>query len=129
YVVPFLIACVVLACNQATGINSIIAFSAVIFQGSGMSDVQASQSGVILMSINCAMTLVGAALVDRLGRKILLSVGTLGIIVSLTMCGFVYRQFEAKRVDIADKVVQQISADGRELSVKVDPAVLGQMEG
>ncbi len=129
YVVPFIIACVVLACNQATGINSIIAFSAVIFQGSGMSDVQASQSGVILMSINCAMTLVGAALVDRLGRKVLLSVGTLGIIISLTTCGFVYRQFEAKRVDIADKIAPQISADGRELAVKVDPTVLGQMEG
>ena len=129
YVVPFIIACIVLACNQATGINSIIAFSAVIFQGSGMSDVQASQSGVILMSINCVMTLVGAALVDRLGRKILLSVGTFGIIVSLLICGFVYRQFEAKRMDIADKVSQHISADGRELSVKVDTATLGRMEG
>lgn len=129
YVVPFVIACIVLACNQATGINSIIAFSAVIFQGAGMSDVQASQSGVILMSINCAMTLVGAALVDRLGRKILLSVGTAGIIVSLLICGLVYRQFEAKRVDIADKITQQISANGRELSVKVDPAALGRMEG
>ncbi len=129
YVVPFIIACIVLACNQATGINSIIAFSAVIFQGAGMSDVQASQSGVILMSINCAMTLVGAALVDRLGRKILLSVGTFGIIVSLTICAFVYRQFEAKRVDIADTVAGHISVDGRELSVKVDAATLGWMDG
>ncbi len=128
YVVPFVIACVVLACNQATGINSIIAFSAVIFQGSGMSDVQASRSGVILMSINCAMTLVGAALVDRLGRKILLSVGTLGIVVSLFTCGFVYRQFEARRVDVADKVMQRLSADGRELSIKIDAATLGMVE-
>lgn len=129
YVVPFVIACIILACNQATGINSIIAFSAVIFQGSGMSDVRASQSGVILMSINCVMTLVGAALVDRLGRKILLSVGTFGIIVSLLICGLVFRQFEAKRVDLADKVAQHISTDGRELSVKVDTAMLGRMEG
>lgn len=129
YVVPFIIACIVLACNQATGINSIIAFSAVIFQGSGMSDVQASRSGVILMSINCAMTLVGAALVDRVGRKILLSVGTFGIIVSLLICGLVFRQFEARRVDIADTVARHISADGRELSVTVDPATLGTMEG
>jgi SP family myo-inositol transporter-like MFS transporter 13 len=129
YVVPFIIACIVLACNQATGINSIIAFSAVIFQGSGMSDVQASQSGVILMSINCAMTLVGAALVDRLGRKMLLSVGTAGIIVSLTICGLVYRQFEARRVDVADRIARYLSADGRELSVKVDSATLGPAAG
>ncbi len=129
YVVPFIIACIVLACNQATGINSIIAFSAVIFQGAGMSDVQASQSGVILMSINCLVTLLGAALVDRLGRKILLSVGTAGVIVSLAACGVVYRQFEAKRVDIADRLGAYMSADGRELSVKVDPAVLGPVEG
>jgi SP family myo-inositol transporter-like MFS transporter 13 len=129
YVVPFIIACIVLACNQATGINSIFTFAAVIFQGSGMSDVQAASSGVLLTSINCAMTVVGWALVDRLGRKVLLSVGTAGIILSLTICGFAYRQFEAKRVDISDKVAQHISADGRELSVKVDAATLGKTEG
>ena len=129
YVVPFIIACVVLACNQATGINSIIAFSAVIFQGAGLTDVQASRSGVILMTINCLVTIVGALLVDRLGRKILLSVGTLGVILSLATCGVVFRQFEAKRVDIADQLAGYMSADGRELSVKVDPATLGQVEG
>lgn len=129
YVVPFLIAFVILTCNQATGVNSIFSFSAVIFQGSGMSDVQASRSGVILMSINCAMTLVGAALVDRLGRKILLSVGTAGIIGSLLTCGLVFRQFEAQRVDVGDKLVPYLSSDGRQLSVKVDSTALGRIEG
>lgn len=127
YVIPFILACIVLACNQATGINSIISFSAVIFQGSGLSDVQASQSGLLLMSINCGMTVVGLALVDRLGRKILLSVGTLGIIVSLLACGIVYQRFESQRVDLADSISRQISPDGRQLFVKVDPAALGKM--
>ena len=81
------------------------------------------------MTINCLVTIVGALLVDRLGRKILLSVGTLGVILSLATCGVVFRQFEAKRVDIADQLAGYMSADGRELSVKVDPATLGQVEG
>ncbi len=41
YVIPFLLACVILACNQATGINSIIAYNTNILLQSGLS-VQAS---------------------------------------------------------------------------------------
>ncbi|HEY0796643.1 MAG TPA: MFS transporter [Acidisarcina sp.] len=37
YVVPFVLACVILACNQATGINSILGFLVVILKQAGMS--------------------------------------------------------------------------------------------
>src|SRR6201997_3820199 len=41
YVIPFVLACIILACNQATGINSIIGYNTNILLQSGLSDVQA----------------------------------------------------------------------------------------
>src|SRR5581483_3245732 len=41
YVIPFVLACVILACNQTTGINSIIGYNTNILLQSGLSDVQA----------------------------------------------------------------------------------------
>jgi len=120
YVVPFVIACVVLACNQATGIGSILAYAAKILQGAGLSEKDAAFNLQIITGINCAVTLVGALLVDRWGRKILLSIGTGGIIVCLACAGSLYYSFESKRVDVLDQVRAGISADGRSLSVKVD---------
>ena len=38
YVIPFLLACVILACNQATGVNSIIGYNATILIQAGLSD-------------------------------------------------------------------------------------------
>ena len=38
YVIPFILACVILACNQATGVNSIIGYNATILIQAGLSD-------------------------------------------------------------------------------------------
>jgi len=99
YIIPFLLACVILACNQATGVNSIIGYNTTILIQAGLSDVQAHWGYVILTIVNFLTTIVGFSLVDRKGRKVLLSVGTAGIIVSLVICGFVFRTSENKRVD------------------------------
>jgi MFS family permease len=81
YVIPFVLACVILACNQATGINSIIGYNTNILLQSGLSDVQAHWGYVIFTIVNFLMTIGGVLLVDRKGRKFLLSVGSAGIIV------------------------------------------------
>ena len=41
YVIPFMLACIILACNQSTGINSIIAYNTDILLQSGLSDFAA----------------------------------------------------------------------------------------
>ena len=120
YVVPFVIACIVLACNQATGIGSILAYAAKILQGAGLSEKQAAFNLQIITGINCAVTIVGMLLVDKWGRKILLSIGTGGIIVCLAGAGFLYYGFESKRVDVLDQVRTGLGADGRRLAVTVD---------
>ncbi|HTA49824.1 MAG TPA: MFS transporter, partial [Verrucomicrobiae bacterium] len=92
YVVPFVLACVILACNQATGINSIIGYNTNILLQSGLSDVQAHWGYVLFTVVNFLVTIGGVMLVDRKGRKFLLSVGTAGIIVSLICTGLLFRQ-------------------------------------
>jgi len=99
YVIPFVLACVILACNQATGINSIIGYNTNILLQSGLSDVQAHWGYVIFTIVNFLTTIGGVMLVDRKGRKFLLSVGTAGIILSLVCTGLLFHQRERRRVD------------------------------
>jgi SP family myo-inositol transporter-like MFS transporter 13 len=90
YVVPFLLACVILACNQATGINSIIGYNATILIQAGLHDVQAHWGYLIFTVTNFLMTIAGVVLVDRVGRKRLLTIGSAGIIVSLLGTGILF---------------------------------------
>ncbi|HEX3134312.1 MAG TPA: MFS transporter, partial [Planctomycetota bacterium] len=68
YVIPFLLACVILACNQLTGVNSIIGYCATILTQSGLDDVQSHRGYLILTVVNFLCTMVGVLLVDRKGR-------------------------------------------------------------
>jgi sugar porter (SP) family MFS transporter len=104
YIVPFIIACVILGCTQATGINSILGFMTTILQQAGMAAEAASQSGLWIKILNCVMTVVAVMLVDKKGRKFLLKLGTGGIIISLLAASVVFYSFESKRVDVAEKV-------------------------
>jgi len=128
YVVPFILACLVLACNQATGINSILSYAAKILQGVGLTEKQAAVNLQVITWTNCGVTLLGALLVDKVGRKILLTVGTAGIIVSLAAGGFLFNSFESRRVNVLQQVQKCVSTDGHSLAVNVDEATLAKLE-
>jgi len=122
YVIPFVLACIVLACNQASGINSILSYLVIILKQAGMSAARASQGDVAVKLLNCLMTIVAVALVERKGRKFLLTIGTGGMIVALFAAGFVYHGFESKRVDVRSQLASRIA--GGSLT-----APLGEMGG
>jgi MFS family permease len=111
YVIPFVMACVILACNQATGINSIIGYNATILIQAGLSDTSAHLGYVILTLVNFLMTMVAVMLVDKKGRKFLLSVGSAGIIVTLLGTGLVFRTVERQRVDCREAVQAMVAPD------------------
>src|SRR6202795_1151020 len=128
YVIPFVLACVILACNQATGINSIIGYNTTILIQSGLSDLQAHRGYVLFTMVNFLMTIGGVLLVDRKGRKFLLSVGSAGIIVSLLCTGLLFRRTEKLRVDSRDAVQAMVDADQKVTLLydeKVADALLG----
>jgi MFS family permease len=120
YVVPFVLACVILACNQLTGINSIIGYNATILIQAGLGDKEAHLGYVILTLVNFLMTMIAVMLVDRKGRKFLLSLGSAGIIVSLVGVGLIFHQTEKLRVDCKAAVQEMVDAKGQAASIKFD---------
>lgn len=119
YVIPFVLACVILACNQTTGINSIIGYNTNILLQSGLSDVQAHWGYVIFTIMNFLFTMGGVMLVDRKGRKFLLTLGTSGIIISLVCTALLFRKTETKRVDARTAVQAMVTPD-QKLSLRFD---------
>jgi MFS family permease len=111
YVIPFVIACIILACNQATGINSIIAYNTNILLQSGLSDVAAHWGYVTFTIINFVVTLGSVVLVDRKGRKFLLAVGTAGIIASMLCTGVLFARTERLRVDAKSGLQARVTPD------------------
>jgi MFS family permease len=111
YLVPFLLACIVLACNTGTGINSMIGFNTAILLQSGLSDLASHWGYVIFTIVNFLATMIGMTLVDKKGRKFLLSIGTAGVIVALIGTGFLFRATENGSVDLHQAVQSSVNAD------------------
>jgi SP family myo-inositol transporter-like MFS transporter 13 len=115
YLHPFALACLVLACNQLTGVNSIVGYNTTILLQGGLDDVQAHLGYVIFNTIGCLVTGVALLLVDRKGRTFLLSLGTAGIVVTLGLVGLLFRQSEAAGVDCRQQLQSLVAYDRLEL--------------
>ncbi len=126
YVIPFVLAVIVLACTQATGINSVLNYSVKIFQQAGLRGESANIADMAIKVVNMLMTIVAVSLVDKKGRTFLLKVGTLGIIAGLVGVGAMFLSVEDQRVDVTDFVKQHlVKYNGEDAYVKlsVDDAV------
>lgn len=128
YVIPFILACVILACNQTTGINSIIGFNTNILLQSGLSDVQAHWGYVIFTLMNFLFTIGGVLLVDRKGRKFLLSMGSAGIILALICTATLFHKTEKLRIDARDGVQAMVNVD-QKLSLAYDAKAANALLG
>jgi MFS family permease len=126
YVVPFLLACIILFCNTATGVNSIIGYNTSILLQSGLSDLYAHWGYVVFTSMNFLFTIVGMALVDRKGRRFLLILGTSGIIVSLLGVGILFLRTETVNLD-AHSQIQALITPNQELTLRFTPAEASQL--
>lgn len=123
YVYPFLLACAILALNQATGINSILAFLVVILKHAGLSAQRSTDGDVVVKVIQVAMTILAMMLVDRKGRKFLLKIGTGGIVVALLAAGFIFHNFESRRANVKAQV--EAARRGDSITMPVNVATLG----
>ncbi len=100
YIYPFVLAVLVLAFTQATGINSVLNYSVKVFQQAGLEGTAANYADNAIKVVNCLMTIVAMILVDRKGRKFLLKLGTAGIVVGLLGTGYLFNNVEKARVDV-----------------------------
>jgi len=126
YAIPFLLACVILFCNTATGVNSIIGYNTGILLQSGLSDLRAHWGYVIFTVVNFLATMIGIMLVDRKGRKFLLVMGTSGVIVALVSVALLFRSTERLSLDRRD-AVQSLVSPSQELALRFDPAMANRL--
>jgi SP family myo-inositol transporter-like MFS transporter 13 len=125
YVVPFVLACVILACNQTTGINSILAFLVIILKQAGLSSSLATRGDVVVVVLNSVMTLVAVMLVDRKGRTFLLKIGTGGIIISLVAAALIFHGVEAGRQNVQVQMQTAVTDGG--LTMPLNAKALGSI--
>lgn len=117
YVIPFILAVVVLACTQATGINSVLNYSVKVFQQAGLEGETANIADFCIKVVNMLMTIVAVSLVDKKGRTFLLKMGTAGIIVGLAGVGAMFLSVENSRVDVTDYVKTTVTDNAIQVSV------------
>jgi MFS family permease len=122
YMLPFLLACLILALNQATGINSILAYVVNILNQAGLSGATANSADVVLKVVNALMTIVAVVLVDRKGRKFLLMLGTGGIVLSLLAAGLLFRSAEGQQRDVRPMLQARMQSDS--LTLRLDAETL-----
>jgi MFS transporter, SP family, arabinose:H+ symporter len=76
--------------NQMSGINAIIYFAPRIFEAAGISTEDALMSTIGIGMINLIATMLGLYLIDRIGRKMLMYIGSVGYIISLSLMAYSY---------------------------------------
>ncbi len=76
--------------QQFTGINVVFYYGATLWQAAGFTEADALMVNVISGSVNILFTLVAIALVDRIGRKPLLLIGSIGQAVMLAVLALLF---------------------------------------
>jgi sugar porter (SP) family MFS transporter len=87
---PILLAILIACFNQLSGINAVLYFAPRIFELTGLGHEAALLQSVGIGVTNLAFTFVGLGLIDRLGRRTLLYLGSVGYIASLGLTSWAF---------------------------------------
>jgi MFS transporter, SP family, arabinose:H+ symporter len=88
--IPILLAFLVAFFNQLSGINAILYFAPRIFELTGLGREAALLQSIGIGMTNLVFTVIGLWLIDRLGRRALLTIGSFGYIASLGLCAWAF---------------------------------------
>lgn len=77
--------------QQLVGINVVFYYGAVLWQAVGFSESDALKINILSGSISIAACLAAIALIDRIGRKPLLLVGSVGMAITLAAMAFAFQ--------------------------------------
>ena len=83
YRLPIFLAITIGMFNQLSGINAILYYLNDIFAAAGYSKISSDLQAVAIGAMNLLATLAGMALIDKLGRKTLLLIGSVGTALCL----------------------------------------------
>lgn len=90
YAKPLLLVFALAAFNQLDGINAILYYITDIFRQVGFAESDAFKQSAVIGGVNLVFTIVGMALIDRLGRRPLLLIGSLTFIPSHLLAAWVF---------------------------------------
>ncbi len=85
YRFPLILAFLIAFFNQLSGINAFLYYAPRIFETAGLGASTALLSSIGIGVVNLIFTLLGVFLIDKLGRRQLLFMGSIGYIVSLSL--------------------------------------------
>jgi sugar porter (SP) family MFS transporter len=88
--IPILLAILIAFFNQLSGINAVLYFAPRIFEMTGLGAKAALLQSVGIGVTNLIFTFVGLWLIDRLGRRTLLFIGSFGYILSLGLTSWAF---------------------------------------
>nr|WP_245179449.1 sugar porter family MFS transporter [Streptomyces montanisoli] len=80
------------ALQQLVGINAIFYYSTTLWQSVGFSESSSFTTSVITAAINVVMTVVAMLFIDRVGRRRLLTIGSIGMFLSLLLTAIAFSQ-------------------------------------
>lgn len=90
YRFPLILAFLIAFFNQFSGINAFLYYAPRIFEEAGLGASTALLSSIGIGVTNMIFTLIGLSLIDKLGRKQLMYLGSFGYIISLSLVSFAF---------------------------------------
>lgn len=90
YRTPLMLAFLIAFFNQVSGINFVLYYAPVILEQSGLATGESLFSSIAIGGINLLFTFVGLSLIDKLGRRQLMYIGSFGYIISLALISYGY---------------------------------------
>lgn len=90
YRFPLMLAFLIALFNQFSGINAFLYYAPRIFAEAGLEKSAALMSSVGIGITNLVFTLIGVFLIDVLGRKVLMYIGSIGYIISLGLVSIAF---------------------------------------
>lgn len=120
---PIFIGLIVGIAQQITGINVIFFYAPTIFEQSGVGTNAAFMQAVFIGVVNVIFTIIAMITIDKFGRKPLLVIGLSGVILSMTICAYGFKQ---ATYNLTFEQVVQLTSEHEDLSVEQFAHMQGQ---
>ena len=91
-----LLAVAIAAFNQLSGINAILYYAPDIFRSAGAGDNAAALESVVVGLVNLIVTMAALSIIDKIGRRRLMLIGSIGYLVSLGVLAGVFFGYEGR---------------------------------
>ena len=95
YSKPIMLAVAIAAFNQLSGINAVLYYAPAVFKMAGAGETSSLMQSTAIGFVLTLFTMIALTLIDRLGRRTLMLVGSIGYIISLGVIAWVFYAYDA----------------------------------